>query len=123
MAKAVKKVVKRRRERKVIEKGAVHIRSSFNNTMVTVTDMQGELPPTDTIKRVMSGLQTCVVENLRRGDAVALYSATQLVVMLGQTTRENGCLVLDRLLQTYKQQYPMESVHVQYRLEAVDPLN
>ena len=41
MAKAVKKVVKRRRERKVIEKGAVHIRSSFNNTMVTVTDVNG----------------------------------------------------------------------------------
>ena len=41
MAKAVKKVVKRRRERKVIEKGAVHIRSSFNNTMVTVTDANG----------------------------------------------------------------------------------
>ena len=38
MAKAVKKVVKRRRERKTIEKGAVHIRSSFNNTMVTVTN-------------------------------------------------------------------------------------
>ena len=41
MAKAVKKVVKRRRERKTIEKGAVHIRSSFNNTMVTVTDANG----------------------------------------------------------------------------------
>ena len=41
MAKAVKKVVKRRRERKVIEKGAAHIRSSFNNTMVTVTDTNG----------------------------------------------------------------------------------
>ena len=36
-----KKVVKRRRERKNIEKGQVHIRSSFNNTMVTVTDAQG----------------------------------------------------------------------------------
>ena len=41
MAKAVKKVVKRRRERKVIEKGAAHIRSSFNNTMVTITDLNG----------------------------------------------------------------------------------
>ena len=41
MAKNVKKVVKRRRERKNIEKGAVHIRSSFNNTMVTVTDTNG----------------------------------------------------------------------------------
>ena len=42
MAKATaKKVVKRRRERKNGEKGAVHIRSSFNNTMVTITDLQG----------------------------------------------------------------------------------
>ena len=50
MAKAnAKKVVKRRRERKNIEKGAAHIRSSFNNTMVTITDTNGNalswLPP------------------------------------------------------------------------------
>ena len=36
-----KKVVRKRRERKNVEKGQVHIRSSFNNTMVTVTDLQG----------------------------------------------------------------------------------
>ncbi len=36
-----KKTTRRRRERKNIEKGAVHIRSSFNNTMVTVTDTNG----------------------------------------------------------------------------------
>ena len=41
MAKAVKKTIKRRRERKNIEKGAAHIRSSFNNTMVTITDLNG----------------------------------------------------------------------------------
>ena len=41
MAKTAKKVVKRRRERKVVEKGAAHIRSSFNNTMVTITDLEG----------------------------------------------------------------------------------
>ncbi len=41
MAKAAKKIVKRRKERKVVEKGAAHIRSSFNNTMVTITDLEG----------------------------------------------------------------------------------
>ena len=41
MAKTPKKVIKRRRERKNIEKGAAHIRSSFNNTMVTITDLEG----------------------------------------------------------------------------------
>ena len=37
----VKKVIKKRRERKNIEKGAAHIRSSFNNTIVTITDTAG----------------------------------------------------------------------------------
>ena len=41
MAKTTKKVIRKRRERKNVEKGQVHIRSSFNNTMVTVTDMNG----------------------------------------------------------------------------------
>ena len=41
MAKAAKKVVKKRRERKNIEKGAVHIQSTFNNTIVTITDAKG----------------------------------------------------------------------------------
>ena len=38
---ATKKVVRRRREKKNVERGQVHIRSSFNNTMITVTDMRG----------------------------------------------------------------------------------
>ena len=36
-----KKVIRKRREKKNIEKGQAHIRSSFNNTLVTMTDMQG----------------------------------------------------------------------------------
>ena len=42
MAKAVaKKVIKKRRDRKNIEKGAVHIQSTFNNTIITISDVQG----------------------------------------------------------------------------------
>ena len=33
--------IRRRRERKNIESGAVHIQSTFNNTIVTITDTQG----------------------------------------------------------------------------------
>jgi small subunit ribosomal protein S11 len=43
MAKTVvaKKAVRRRKERKNIERGAVHISSTFNNTIVTITDTAG----------------------------------------------------------------------------------
>ena len=41
-AQAAKKgATKKRRERKNIEKGAAHIRASFNNTIVTITDLGG----------------------------------------------------------------------------------
>ena len=38
---AVKKAVRKRRERKNIEKGAAHISATFNNTIVTITDVNG----------------------------------------------------------------------------------
>ena len=42
MAKPVKKTVrKKRRERKNIEKGQAHIQSTFNNTLVTLSDLNG----------------------------------------------------------------------------------
>ncbi|MBQ4556857.1 MAG: 30S ribosomal protein S11 [Clostridia bacterium] len=41
MAKAVKKVIKKRRERKNVEKGAAHIQATFNNTIITITDTEG----------------------------------------------------------------------------------
>ena len=39
--KNAKKVVRRRREKKNIERGAAHIQSTFNNTIVTISDVQG----------------------------------------------------------------------------------
>jgi small subunit ribosomal protein S11 len=36
-----KRTTRKRRERKNIERGAAHIRSSFNNTIVTITDTAG----------------------------------------------------------------------------------
>jgi 30S ribosomal protein S11 len=41
MAKTAKKVIRKRRERKNIERGAAHIRATFNNTIITITDVEG----------------------------------------------------------------------------------
>ena len=38
---ARKGATRRRKERKNIERGAAHIQSTFNNTIVTITDLQG----------------------------------------------------------------------------------
>ncbi len=41
MAKQKKTTSRRRRVKKNVERGQAHINSTFNNTMVTLTDMQG----------------------------------------------------------------------------------
>ena len=41
MATVKKAVSKKRREKKNVEKGAAHIRSTFNNTLVTISDTAG----------------------------------------------------------------------------------
>ena len=51
MAKQVQTTRVRKKERKNITNGVVHVNSSFNNTMVTITDVQG-----NTISWSSSGL-------------------------------------------------------------------
>ena len=38
---AKKQVRKKKRERKHVERGQAHIQSTFNNTLITLTDMDG----------------------------------------------------------------------------------
>lgn len=39
---AVKKVIKKRKDVRKVDKGAAHIQASFNNTLVTITDLNGQ---------------------------------------------------------------------------------
>ena len=43
MAEGKKKVFKKRKEKKNIQDGIAHIQSTFNNTIVTITDMNGNV--------------------------------------------------------------------------------
>lgn len=43
MANPVKKVVKKKKEKKNIATGVAHIQATFNNTMITITDVGGNV--------------------------------------------------------------------------------
>ncbi|MDO3379100.1 30S ribosomal protein S11 [Geoalkalibacter halelectricus] len=43
MAKPGKKTVKKKQEKKNIAKGVAHIQATFNNTIITITDMAGNV--------------------------------------------------------------------------------
>ena len=70
MAKVAKKTIKKRRDRKNIEKGAAHIRSTFNNTIVTITDVAG-----NTVAWSSSGSQG--FKGSRKSTPVGMFSSAR----------------------------------------------
>ena len=92
-AQAAKKgATRKRRERKNIEKGAAHIRASFNNTIVTITDLNGNA------LSWASGLKTVEVYvkgpgSGREAAIRALQAAGLEVTMIKDVTPipHNGC--------------------------------
>ncbi len=43
MASPAKKIVRKKKERKNVSNGVAHIQATFNNTMITITDMAGNV--------------------------------------------------------------------------------
>ena len=75
-----KKVIRRRRENKNIVKGQVHIQSSFNNTIVTITDTSG-----NTISWCSAG--TLGFRGSRKSTP---YAAQQAAEVAAKAAKEHG---------------------------------
>ena len=58
MAKKVAKKVTKKRVKKNVERGQAHIQSSFNNTIVTLTDTQGNALSIQRFKEIYSVCST-----------------------------------------------------------------
>ena len=80
MAEAKKAAPKKRRELKNVDKGKVFIQSSFNNTLVTITDMNG-----NTISWSSAG--SLGFKGSRKSTA---YAAQQAAEKAGRAAKEHG---------------------------------
>lgn len=75
-----KVVVRKKKELKKVDKGQVHIQSTFNNTLVTVTDAQG-----NAISQSSAG--SLGFKGSRKGTPFAAQSATETAV---RAAKEHG---------------------------------
>ena len=75
----------RRRERKNITSGVAHVNSSFNNTMITITDAQG-----DTISWSSSGLM-----GFKGSRKSTPYAAQMAAEDAGRKAQEHGVKTLE----------------------------
>ena len=85
MAKSVTRKTVTKRNRKNIEKGSAHIRSSFNNTIVSITDMAG-----NTISWCSSG-----VLGFKGSRKSTPYAAGEVALTAAKKAMEHGMKIID----------------------------
>ena len=114
MAKVQKKgVTRRRREKKNIERGAVHISSTFNNTIVTITDVNG-----NAISWASSGGL-----GFRGSRKSTPYAAQTAAETAARAAMEHGLKSVEAVsythLDVYKRQEPYKGKGIKYDYEVI----
>ena len=74
VAKKARTVRKKRKDRKNIERGQAHIQSTFNNTIVTLSDVQGNVISNQQLTNVLN--QTYPLELSTQRSGIYLIQAT-----------------------------------------------
>lgn len=87
MAKQVRKLIQKKTKRKV-PKGVVHIQASFNNTIITITNLKGEVIS-------WSSAGACGFKGARKGTPFAAKTAAEIAAKksLDQGMREAKVMV------------------------------
>ena len=94
---------------------------SVHIALLTVRDLQGDIPDTRLLQKVMTTLREVVLDSLRKGDVVSAYSANQLVLMLPMTTYENGEMILRRILAAFTKKHRSRDCFVDTKLREINP--
>ncbi len=84
-AKKVRKTRRKRRERKNIERGQAHIQSTFNNTIITLTDMDGNA-------LAWSSAGNCGFKGSRKSTPFAAQMAAE---QAAKTAMEHGLKIVE----------------------------
>lgn len=88
--------------------------------LFTLSDPVGEIPQRETAQHSIACLKSAIIENLRKGDVVASFSATQFVVMLALKSYEDAEKVAKRILTKFRFGYRKNDVKISTRINAID---
>lgn len=89
--------------------------------LVTLTDIDGKTPSSETLKTSMGYLKDAILSSLRRGDTVSSYSTAQFVMLLPLTTYENCGIISKRIEENFKKLYKKNDVILNVTIRSVAP--
>ena len=86
--------------------------------ITAVSKTQEELEP-KALNRVTGKLSDCIKNSLRSRDVYSRYSASQFVILLSNTTKEQAEMVLNRILKRFKKDNPKMNCTLLYKFDRV----
>ena len=69
------------------------------------------------LNRIMTKLSDCISTSLRSRDVYSRYSASQFVMLLTNTTKDQAAMVLDRILKRFKRDNPKIGCTLLYKFD------
>lgn len=95
---------------------------SSNLCLISVVDRNAiSIPSSRVLNRAMDALRTTIQYNIRSGDAFARYSVNQYLIMLSNTNNETANMVAQRLLKTFKKEFPNIYIVLKYSIQQITP--
>lgn len=89
--------------------------------LFTLTSRQGKMPDIQELIFSMDNLKHAVNESIRRGDVATNYSSSQFVVILMDSSVENGIMVAERITEKYNELHHYNpDVELQYDIQTVN---
>lgn len=89
--------------------------------LCTLTDKDDEIPSVKYLAQAMEVVSNTIGRSLRKCDVFARYSNSQFVILLPDTSYENGCMVGKRIENAYKKNKLNKVVTMHYKLQPLDP--
>ena len=72
------------------------------------------------LQKAMKELERAIIVSLRQGDVTTQYSSFQYVVLLMNTSEENGEKVVQRILDTWDEMNEYSGIQLDYAIKQVE---
>lgn len=93
---------------------------NVQTVLFTLTNEQGDLPNLEDLVFAMNNLKKAVHDSIRRGDVATNYSSSQFVVILMDSSSEDGNMVAERIVKTYNELHNYDTdVELHYDIQNV----
>lgn len=90
--------------------------------LMTLMDENGMVVNGSEAVSTVNLFREVIVQNLRKGDAVAAYSSSQFILMLPLTNLENTERIMQRITRKFETSYKKKDVKIFFTLRPIEPL-